>query len=365
MRRAFALAALLLLAQPVGAQAPLGPYEEAVAARQAGNPATAATLLRRLVGAEPGNADAQLQLGLSLLALGQLDEAEAAFGRTLAIAPAYADAQIGLARIAQRRGDSRRALALLGQVDPANREAVELRAALGTPGTGAQPIQLDLDLSWSELDGPAPDWREASLRVRVPASERTAITAAAELSRRFSRTDLYGELRVDQRVGRHDGIYVLVGATPDADFRPEWQVGAGGFLRLRDGGSPTILTLDARQAHFFAGDIQTVSPGVEQYFGERFWATARLINIFDERGDLETGWLLRGDVLATERLRFFAGAADAPDTSEGVVIETFSLFGGLSYDLNDRFAMRVSVAHEDRQTGADRLQLSLGVGTRF
>jgi tetratricopeptide (TPR) repeat protein len=190
MRRAFALAALLLLAQPVAAQAPLGPYEEAVAARQAGDPATAATLLRRLVEAEPGNADAQLQLGLSLLALGQLDEAEAAFGRTLAIAPAYADAQIGLARIAQRRGDRRRALALLEQIDPANREAAELRAALGTSGIGAHPVQLDLDLSYSELDGPAPDWREASLRVRVPASERTAITAAAELSRRFSRTDL-------------------------------------------------------------------------------------------------------------------------------------------------------------------------------
>jgi YaiO family outer membrane protein len=156
-----------------------------------------------------------------------------------------------------------------------------------------------------------------------------------------------------------------VGATPDADFRPEWQVGAGGYVRLRDGGSPTILTLDARQAHFSAGDIQTLSPGVEQYLGERFWATARLINIFDERGDLQTGWLLRGDLLATERLRLFAGAADAPDTSEGVVIETFSLFAGLSYDLNDRFSMRMSVAHEDRQTGADRLQLSLGVGTRF
>jgi tetratricopeptide (TPR) repeat protein len=156
MRRACALAALLLLAQPAAAQAPLGPYEEAVAARQAGDPALAATLLRRVIEGEPGNADAQLQLGLSLLALGQLDEAEAAFGRTLAIAPAYADAQIGLARIAQRRGDRRRALALLEQIDPANREAAELRAALGTSGIGAHPVQLDLDLSYSELDGPAP-----------------------------------------------------------------------------------------------------------------------------------------------------------------------------------------------------------------
>jgi hypothetical protein len=93
--------------------------------------------------------------------------------------------------------------------------------------------------------------------------------------------------------------------------------------------------------------------------------TARWINIFDENGRHQAGGLLRGDFLATDRLRLFAGAADAPDTSEGVVIDTFSLFGGLSYDLNDRITTRLSIAHENRETGADRLQVGLGLGTRF
>ena len=69
--------------------------------------------------------------------------------------------------------------------------------------------------------------------------------------------------------------------------------------------------------------------------------------------------------MATERLRLFAGAADAPDTSEGIVTDTFSLFGGVSYDTTDRMTLRASIAHEDRETGADRLQFGLGAGWKF
>jgi YaiO family outer membrane protein len=172
-------------------------------------------------------------------------------------------------------------------------------------------------------------------------------------------------VRLDRRIGRHSGAYLSLGGTPDADFRPQWQIGAGGFARLFGGRSPTSLTIDARQARYAAGDIQTFNPGIEQYIGDRFWLTARSINIFDEDGDHHSGVLLRGDFLAAQRLRLFAGIADAPDVSEGVVTDTFSWFGGLSFDLTDRLTGRISIAHEDRQTGADRLQIGLGLGTRF
>jgi hypothetical protein len=48
-----------------------------------------------------------------------------------------------------------------------------------------------------------------------------------------------------------------------------------------------------------------------------------------------------------------------------VVVDTFSLFGGISYDLGERSTLRLSVAHEDRARGADRLQVGLGLGWRF
>ena len=126
------------------------------------------------------------------------------------------------------------------------------------------------------------------------------------------------------------------------------------------------LTLDGRQARYRAGDIQTLNPGIEQYLADgRVWLTGRWINIFDENGSRQSGWFVRGDVQVSPKIRLFAGASDAPDTSEGVVVETFNLFGGLVLDVGTGRTLRLSLAHEDRETGADRLQIGLGMGVRF
>ena len=361
------LAVSLIAAAPPESPAPAGAYDQAVAARQAGDNGRAIGLLRQVLAGEPANADAHLQLGLALLAEGDLDGAEASFRRTLEIAPAYDDARIGLARVAQRRGDLPGARTLLEPVNPANRDAADLRTALTGGDAPEYRWQLNLDGSYSALEGDAqPDWREGAAQLRYQITPATAVGAALEVSRRFGRTDTYGELRLDQRLAGGHGFYLLAGATPGADFRPEWQIGAGGTVRVRGGSNPTSLTLDGRQARYQSGDIQTVTPGIEQYFANgRAWATVRWINIFDENGTRRSGWLVRGDAMASDRLRLFAGVADAPDVSEGVVVDTFSLFGGVSYDLDDRRTLRLSLSHEDREQGSDRFQIGLGLGWRF
>lgn len=367
-RRALAVCALALVsAAPSPVSDPAPTYEEGVAARRAGDTARAISILRQVTAAQPENADAHLQLGLALLAAGKLDDAEASFRRTLAIAPAYEDASIGLARVAQRRGDRAAALQALEPVSPANGDAAGLRSQLAADTPANYRWQLNLDTSYSALEGNGqPDWKEGTFQLRYQATEDTALAGTVEASRRFGATDVYGELRVDHRFSDETRFYVSAGGTPNADFRPEWQIGAGGSTRLRGGANPTGLTLDARQAHYRAGDIQTVTPGIEQYLaGGKAWATGRWINIFDESGKRRSGWLARGDVLASDRLRLFAGLSDAPDVSEGVVIDTFSLFGGISYDLTERSTLRLSVAHEDRAQGTDRLQFGLGMGWRF
>ena len=125
------------------------------------------------------------------------------------------------------------------------------------------------------------------------------------------------------------------------------------------------MTLDGRQARFAVGDVQSLTPGIEQYLGGRFWLTGRWINLFDERGTHRSGFVVRGDVQASEPLRLFAGYSDAPDTDEGVVVDVRSLFGGVSLDLGRDYALRFAVAHDDRETGADRTQLTVGFGLRF
>lgn len=344
---------------------PPSTYDQAVTARRAGENEQARGLLDQVVAAEPGNADAWLQFGLALLGLGRLDEAERAFQRTLAIAPDYPDARIGLARIAQRRGDRRGALEVLEPVSPTNAEAGALRADLQAIATDT-PTQLDLELSYSDLEENRPDWKEGSIRLQHQISPATAVGAGLEVSSRFGVTDVYGELRLDNRLSEAASLYATLGGTPGADFRPEWQIGLGGSVRAIAGVNPTVLTFDVRQAHFASGDIQTVNPGMEQYLaGGRAWLTARWINVLDENGGHESGWLLRGHLQASERTRLFLGAADAPDTSEGVVTDTMSLFGGVTHELSDRQTLRLSVAHENREGSGDRLQLGIGLGTRF
>jgi YaiO family outer membrane protein len=366
VKRSAALIALGLLLG--GAQAPpeQSTYDRGVAARRAGDHLRALALLSEAATQEPGNADVHLQIGLAHLALGQLEEAEAAFRRTLALAPDYADARIGLARVAQRRGDRSAALAELEPLAPGHAEADALRLALRDEAAGSGfATRVDADIGYSDVEG-QPDWQETALQVRHEVTDRTALTARVEAARRFERNDVYGEVRIDQRLSEDVGVWASAGGTPDADFRPKVQVAAGGAARVRRGPAATVLTLEARHADYRSGDIQAVIPGVEQYFaGGRAWATARWINIFDERGRHRSGWLARGDVMASERLRLFAGAADAPEVSEGIVTDTFSLFGGLALDVSRRSTIRASLAHDDRRGGGDRLTGAVGLSFRF
>ncbi len=339
-------------------------YRAAVQARLAGNVERAVVLLEGIVAADPRNADAQVQLGLAQLAGGRLDAAEKAFRAALAVAPAYADARIGLARVAQRRGDTAGALRELQLVDTANEEAAALRSQLASEPVPSR-WQLDLEGSYSTLTGPQVDWKEAAAALRYRFDESTALGGRIEYARRFGIDDVYGEVSAEGSIAPGIRGYVTFGATIDPDFRPKWQVGAGGSARLHGGAYATVLTLDARQARFAVGDVQSVAPGIEQYVGGRFWVTGRWINLFDERGTRRSGFLVRGDLLPIDPLRLFVGYGEAPDTDEGRVVDVQSVFGGVSYDLDPRTTLRLSLAHEDRATGSDRTQFGLGLGLRF
>lgn len=339
-------------------------YRTAVQARLAGDADRAAQLLEAVVAADPRNADAQVQLGLAQLARDRLPAAEAAFRAALAIAPAYADARIGLARVAQRRGERAAALRELQSVDAANEEAATLRNQLESEPALSR-WRLDLDGSYSRLSGPQPDWKEAVVQLRFSPSTAMVLGGRIEYARRFGVDDVYGELSAERSIAPGINAYLAVGAAIDPDYRPEWQLRAGGSARLHGGSYATILTLDARQARFAAGDVQGITPGIEQYFGGRLWVTGRWINQFDERGTHRSGFLVRGDLMPVDPVRLFVGYSDAPDTDEGTVVDVRSVFGGVSYDLNPRMTLRLSLAHEDRATGADRTQFGLGFGIRL
>lgn len=222
-RQALTAASTLLAALAAPALAQAGSdYERGVAARLGGRTDQSLELLARAVAAEPSNADAQLQYGLALLAAGRLDEAERAFKTTLELAPNYDDARIVLARVHQRRGERAAALAELDRVGTSNAEAADLRAALmrHTVSERAYRWHGHLDGSYSDVRRQQ-DWHDLSLRLANSVSASTRIGAAIEYSRRFGKDDTYGEVRINHRPSDRANLWLLAGATPEADIASE------------------------------------------------------------------------------------------------------------------------------------------------
>lgn len=335
-------------------------YEAAVADRRAGRPADAVAKLERVLAARPDDLDARLNLGLALLALDRLEEAEAALSAVAARAPDYADARLGLARVAQRRGDlatARRETAEAVRLAPGDAEAIALGRALAEPPRW----RLDVGVARSELSGALPDWSEARVAVSGVITGPWSGTAAVEATERFGNRGTYLEGRVDRRLGR-GGAYIAVGHAPDADYRPELMLGLGGQLRLTDRAS---ATLDASTARYPTGTVTAIQPGLlVEIVPDQVQIAARWIVVRDEGGEDRQGWSVQSRWQATPRLGLRLGYADAPESSEGVTVDVAAWSLGADIDVTDRLTLRIGAVLEDRGT-YDRREANVGFGLRF
>lgn len=225
--------------------------------------------------------------------------------------------------------------------------------------------RIDLEGSHSDLTHGRESWHEAALRVSYAIDDGWTLGAAVETASRFNNFDAYVEARADLRFEGGTSFYVLAGGTPDADFRPRVALGAGGAQRLfaSEGFvSAGVATLDLKYAEYLSGDVETVNPGLELYVAKgRAWLTARHINIWDETGRHRTGYFVRGDMQAGDDVTVFAGHADAPDTSDGVTVDTTSWFAGIGVDVATDTIVRLAVAQEMREQGYDRTTVTLSL----
>ena len=335
-------------------------YEAAVADRRAGRPADAVAKLERVLAARPDDLDARLNLGLALLALDRLEEAEAAFAVVAARAPDYADARLGLARVAQRRGDlatARRETAEAIRLAPGDAEAIALNRALAEPPRW----RLDAGVARSELSGGLPDWSEARVAVSGAITDRWSGSLAVEATERFDNRDTYVEARLDRRL-RRGGAYITLGGAPDADYRPELMLGLGGQMRMTDRLSATV---DASMARYPTGTVTAIQPGLlVEVVPDRLQLAARWIVVRDEGGDDRQGWSVQSRWQATPGLGLRLGYADAPESSEGVTVDVSAWNLGADIDVTDRLTLRIGAAFEDRGT-YDRREATVGFGLRF
>jgi YaiO family outer membrane protein len=339
---------------------PAALYAAAVTDRRAGRHAAAVAKLDIVLTTHPSDVDARLNRGLSRLALNDLAGAEADFRTVLAVAPDYVDARLGLARVAQRRGDADSALReaqSAAAAAPGRPDAIQLARTLRP----APPWRLDLDTSTSRLGAGLPDWREARLGAARRVDGRWTFGGAAEWTRRFDEEDVYAEARLDRRDPRSDG-YVAVGGAVRAEYRPEIALKAGADILIL----PRLSgALDVSAARFASGRVTSVQPGLATDLAQgRLRLSARWIVTWDETDSRRSGYALGAVWSVSDRLRLRLDHADAPESSEGVTVDVRSLGAGAEFDLTDRTFLRVGVLHEDR--GAyDRQAVTAGLGWRF
>lgn len=335
-------------------------YESAVADRLAGRPGDAVPKLQQVLAMRPDDVDARLNLGLALLALGRLADAEAELLAVTRQTPDYTDAWIGLARVEQRRGDlqaARRRAAEAARLMPGSAEVRSLQASLAPP----PPWRVDITVARSRLSGGLPDWTEASVSASRRLADGWSATAAVEVTDRFDNTDVYLAGRLDWSFDR-GAFHIGLGGAPDADHRPELALFAGGEARLTD---RITATLDASMARYSTGTVTGLHPGLRARLpGDRIELSARWISVRDESGVHRNGYAVLGRWQVTDRVAFRAGYADAPESSDGATVDVQAWNLGADVALTGRLMLRVGLLSEDR-AAYDRDELSMALGWRF
>lgn len=329
------LVVLAVFGAPLSAQQPPSDYEAAVTARRAGDLAGSLVLLDRWIADHPQDSDALVQRGYVHLASGDRKKAERDFRAALAIAPAYEDARKGLALIDDRENTAPPGFVIAGG-------------------------------SFSDLNRGASDWWEASLAAEVPVSREVSLGGRAAWYRRFGIEDVEIEGRIAAHPSDNLWLRASIGGTPSADFRPELALSAGADLRITEGPTATVLSLDSAWQRFPLQDVVSITPGMTQYFaGGQWWATVRGIGIVPSGDSLEVGVLGRLDYAPDERHRFFAGAVNGPDTDLGIVTRVTSVFAGAELPLGKRWLILPSLAREWREVGADRTEVRIEIKAAF
>ena len=317
---------------PASAQQPSG-YEQAVAARQAGDPTRAVALLQPWIASNPADTDARVQLGYALLALGRNAEAAAQFRAVLAAAPDYVDAREGL-RLARERS---------------------------FPAAARRGFVL-VEGAMADVDGALPDWYEATIVAQLPVAGQDSLDLRGSWYRRFGLEDVEALVGYSHQATRDTWLRGSVSAAPSADFRPEVGLAAGIDHRLSAGPSATIVGFDASWRKFPAQDVWTFSPALTQYFaGGNASVLLRANALAAEDDKLRLGGLGRFDYYATDRSRAYVGAGFGPDTDLGVVTDTRTLFGGGELGLGGALSVTGSVSREWRDGPADRTEARLGL----
>ncbi|TPJ48337.1 MULTISPECIES: YaiO family outer membrane beta-barrel protein [unclassified Mesorhizobium] len=331
-----------------------------------GDAPSARRLVDGVLASVPGNVEAlELDARVALLEA-DYTRAGQSFQRVLAADPRNAEALVGLGDVRRAEGkeeDARDAYSQALAVEPGSFD-IEQRLAVPPP----RKWRLDLGSEVSDLTSELGDWTDSSAGLAYRLSPRTTISGRTRLATRFGRTDVQIEGRIDQAFSPAFSAYALAAATPDADFLARYSIGAGASWQVMAPAKafgPLSLNIDARYDNFADTNVTSISPWVQtSILDGRLGLSARWVHAQDDIGTGADGYVLRVDLAATPHFNVFGGYADAPEISDGTLVPTRAVFGGVSWDISDPLTLRASIAHEERPR-FDRNTFGLGLTARF
>ncbi|BAB52936.1 YaiO family outer membrane beta-barrel protein [Mesorhizobium japonicum] len=331
-----------------------------------GDVPSARALVDDVLASSPDNVEAlDLDAKVALLEA-DYTRAGQSFQRVLAIDPRNAEALVGIGDVRRAQGDddaARQAYREALAIEPGSSD-IEQRLAVPPP----RKWRLDLGTEVSDLTNGLSDWTDSSAGLAYRLSPRTTISGRTRVATRFGRTDVQIEGRIDEAFSPAFSAYAFAAATPDADFLARYSIGAGASLQVMAAAKafgPLSLNIDTRYDNFTNTNVTSVSPWVQGYiFDGRLGLSARWVHAADDIGTRADGYVLRVDLAMAQRFNLFGGYADAPEISDGTLVPTRTVFGGISWDVNDPLTLRASIAHEQRPT-FDRSIFGLGLTARF
>jgi len=287
----------------------------------------------------PGNPDIQNGYGYLEYYRGNLDAAENHFSSVLASYPGYQDARDGLGRVAAARADEK---------------ANDYR------------WRIDLNAGLSSFDNDQQDWNNQSVRVEhVPGS--IAFYGSAARFERFGSDDI--QLMAGARSNNDaDWDWELgAGITPSADFRAELTgLARMGYKYELDGGTVLHGSLGYQIDDYQAtGTVHQITPQVIAYLENGMVLSARLIHVMQGGESSQTGFLASGLTPVTNRLNARAGYANAPEAINGIVIDTESLFGGLSFRINENLEVHGTYTRDNRENIYIRDGFNVGLTQKY
>ena len=331
-----------------------------------GDLAGARTLVDEVAAENPDNSEVQILAARLSLQEGEARDAEEQFLAILQREPKNSEALVGLGDAQRARGDDRAARISYGKALALDPASTDIRQRLAEPPP--KRWRIDIGSEASDLTGDLSSWTDSSLGFSYALQPGTAIGGRTRAATRYGETDVQIEARIDHAFSRDFSAYGIVAGTPDADFLARFSLGGGASWRAYAPNGfwgPLIFTLDGRHDVFENTSVTTLSPAAQYFFfDERLGVQLRWIYSINDEGTSANGYAIRADLAATDKLRLLAGYSDAPEISEGTLIDTTTVFTGISFDLSDTLTLRADYAHEHRET-FDRNTFGVGLAVRF